>query len=240
MKNGYKLFLNIIIIIFVIAIIGIVGYLIYDNVNSMIVKNEAEAAVDDFLKMFEEQGPIVVEVDDDENVIENQNEVTNQNETTTSSTNTNNGSSSSSSSTSSRTNTSSVKYKTYNVVGTIQIPKTKIKYPIVDVITPDAVAAAVTQIYGVGLNKVGNTVLVAHNYRNGTFFSNNKKLVSGDKIYITDSTGNTVEYIVYNVYVTKDTDFSYATRDTKGKREISLSTCTDSATQRLVVWAKEN
>lgn len=87
--------------------------------------------------------------------------------------------------------------------------------------------------------KYGNTVLVAHNYRNGTFFSNNKKLAVGDKIYITDSTGEKVEYTIYNTYITSDSDFSYATRDTAGKREISLSTCTNDSSKRLVIWAKE-
>ena len=87
--------------------------------------------------------------------------------------------------------------------------------------------------------KCGNTVLVAHNYRNGTFFSNNKKLAVGDKIYITDSSGETIEYTIYNTYTTLDSDFSYATRNTNGKREISLSTCTNDPTKRLVIWAKE-
>ncbi len=36
------------------------------------------------------------------------------------------------------------------------------------------------------LNKPGNTVIAGHNYRNSRFFSNNKKLNIGDKIYVTD------------------------------------------------------
>lgn len=35
-------------------------------------------------------------------------------------------------------------------------------------------------------------------------------------------------------------DFSYATRDTQGKREISLSTCTTDPSKRLVIWARES
>ena len=246
MKKGYKAFLNLIIIVFVLAIVGIVGFLAYDYISNMILKSEAEAAVDEFEKMILEQGPIVVEVEDENIETGTEQNIDNSNNNNNNNSNTNNGSGSnknsgrttSSSSTSSSTN-KTVKYKTYNIVGTIQIPKTKIKYPIVDIITPDTVAAAVTQIYGVGLNKVGNTVLVAHNRRNGTFFSNNKKLVNGDKIYITDSYGTTIEYTIYNVYTASETDFSYATRDTKGKREISLSTCTDDGNKRLVIWAKE-
>ena len=36
-----------------------------------------------------------------------------------------------------------------------------------------------------------------------------------------------------------DKDFSYATRDTGGRGEISLSTCTTDASKRLVIWAAE-
>ena len=99
---------------------------------------------------------------------------------------------------------------------------------------------AIVMLYGPGLNQVGNTVIVGHNYRQGGFFGNNKKLENGDKIYITDATGVKREYVVYNKYITTDSDFSYATRNTEGRREISLSTCTSDASKRLVIWAKEN
>ena len=99
--------------------------------------------------------------------------------------------------------------------------------------------SAVAVLYGVGLNKPGNTVLAAHNYRNGTLFSNNKKLMVGDKIYITDQMGTTIEYSIYKSYITSDTDFEYAVRNTGGKREISLTTCTTDASKRLVIWARE-
>lgn len=131
-------------------------------------------------------------------------------------------------------------YKGFPMVGTIEIPAINLKYPVLEEASKSAIEVAVAVYYGPGLNEVGNTVLVAHNYRNGTFFSNNKKLVIGDKIYITDATGRKIEYNVYNTYTTSDMDFSYATRDTNGKREISLSTCTTDASKRLVIWAKEN
>lgn len=63
--------------------------------------------------------------------------------------------------------------------------------------------------------------------------------MAGDKIYITDSAGRKVEYTIYKTYTTNEMDFSYATRDTSGKREISLSTCTTDASKRLVIWARE-
>lgn len=223
MKKG-KILFNSIIIVIVIALICAIGYVAYYYISNYITLKEAEGAVDEFENEVKIEEPI-----EEENVVENTQEnpvietpQTSGNKTTT---------------TKKSTKTS---YKGYSMIGTIQIPKTKVKAPIVDKVTPQSISAAVATLYGPGLNQVGNTVLVAHNYRNGTFFSNNKKLVAGDKIYITDSNGRKIEYSVYKTYTTSDTDFSYATRNTNGKREISLSTCTTDPNKRLVIWAKEN
>lgn len=138
-------------------------------------------------------------------------------------------------------NSNTVTYKGYPVIGTIEIPETKIKYPILDQVSIRALEASIGYIYGSGdgLNTVGNCVLVGHNYRNGTFFSNNKKLKKGDKIYITSNSGEKVTYVVTKKYETSTSDFNYANRDTNGKREISLSTCTDDTKKRLIIWAVE-
>lgn len=218
MRKG-KTFFNIIIIITIIALISVTGYLAYYYISNYIALKEAEKAVDEF-----ENEVIVVAIEDEEN---NQNEI--QDEQTPQ---TNQG-------TTNKT-TSKVSYKGYSMIGTIQIPKTKVKAPIVDKVTTSSITAAAAVLYGPGLNEIGNTVIVAHNYRNGTFFSNNKKLVVGDKVYITDSTGRKIEYTIYKTYLASETEFDYATRNTNGKREISLSTCTTDPTKRLVIWAKES
>lgn len=132
-----------------------------------------------------------------------------------------------------------VTYKGYNVVGTIEIPKIKLNYPILERTTPDSIELSVAMLYGPGPNKVGNTVIIGHNYRNGSFFGNNDKLSIGDKIYITDTTGTRIEYNIYNIYETTPDDADYFERDTAGKREISLSTCTDNSKARLIIWASE-
>ena len=68
---------------------------------------------------------------------------------------------------------------------------------------------------------------------------NVKNVKNNDLIYITDNDGNRVKYKVYNTYETSSTDFDYATRETQGKREITLSTCTDDVKSRIIVWARE-
>ena len=90
-----------------------------------------------------------------------------------------------------------------------------------------------------GLNQVGNTVIAGHNYRNGLFFSNNKNIKIGDKIYIKDTTGLTVTYVVYNKFETTEQDASYINKDTNGKREITLYSCNDDSSKRIIIEARE-
>ena len=130
-------------------------------------------------------------------------------------------------------------YKGFVKVGRIEIPKTGVDYPVLAEVTKESIENSVAILYGPGLNKPGNTVIVGHNYRNGMFFSDNKKIAIGDKIYITDLEGKRVTYIVYNTYETTAEDSDYMTRDTGGAMEISLSTCTDyDSSRRIIIWAK--
>lgn len=136
------------------------------------------------------------------------------------------------------TQTSTQTYKGFTVCGKIEIPSINLSYPVLDRATKASMEASVGISYGPGLNNVGNTVIMGHNYRNRTFFSNLKDVKENDAIYITDTTGKRVKYTVYNIYETGSSDFEYASRDTAGKMEITLSTCTDDVQSRLVVWAK--
>ncbi len=132
-----------------------------------------------------------------------------------------------------------VMYEGYEMLGTIKIPATKCEYPVLAEVTPKSISVAVARLYGPDLNQPGNVVIVGHNYRNGMFFSNNHKLKNGDSIYIT-SAEETVIYEIYNMYYTTPDDAEYMRRPLEdGAREISLSTCNDDSSQRLVIWAKE-
>lgn len=216
MNKGRKFFTILLIIIAIITVI-LLGYLAYNYISNYLIAKEASKAVDEFENSI--QDIITVEIGD-ENVAQNEMGQTNTNTQTS--------------------NSAKPKYKGYDIIGTIQIPKTKVKYPIVNSTAPSAMDVAIVMLYGPGLNKEGNTVIVGHNYKNGGFFGNNKNLNNGDKIYIKDENGKEIEYTIYNKYITSDSDFSYATRDTAGKREISLSTCTNDSSKRLIIWAKED
>lgn len=134
----------------------------------------------------------------------------------------------------------------YIIIGTIEIPKVKLKCAILNQVTKKSIEIAVGQIYTVnGLNKPGNTVIYGHNYRNDLFFSRNDELTNGDKIYILDEEGTKLTYEIYNIFITTSTDTSFYARtaeETGGKAEITLSTCTDDASttdRRLIIQARE-
>ena len=137
------------------------------------------------------------------------------------------------------------KMEDYEIIGTLEIPKTKLKCNVLDEVTKRSIEIAVAKIYTTeGLNKPGNTVIYGHNYRNDLFFSKNDELEVGDKFYITDEEGNKISYKITDKFITTSTDTSFYTRtaeDTGGKAEATLSTCTDDASQtdrRLIIMGR--
>lgn len=217
----------------VVAIVSILGILIYVGINwykAYTTGSEAEEGTGQFDGYVNNIIANKPSNDEENNAVNLIDPDINVNNTVT---NTNNGGNNGGGTTSSKP-----KYKGFNMIGKIEIPKTKLNCPVLETATDSAIEVAVAVISGPGINEVGNTVIIGHNYRNGTFFSNNKKLELGDKIYLTDLSGRKVTYTITKKYKTSTDDADYMVRDTKGKREISLSTCTDDSKQRLIIWAE--
>ena len=61
----------------------------------------------------------------------------------------------------------------------------------------------------------------------------------GDEIELTDLTGRTLKYSVYDKYVVEPEDTSCTTQKTNGNKEVTLITCTNYGKQRLVVRTRE-
>lgn len=137
-------------------------------------------------------------------------------------------------------NNVTTKYRNFTVIGTIQIPDIDLKYPILQESTTEALETSVVLMYTAqGLNNDGNSVITGHNYRNGTMFSNLNKLNNGDYIYITDNTGRNLKYKIYNIYEENTDENTYITRNTEGKKEITLSTYNDNNNAKIIIFAKE-
>ncbi len=220
-ESKYSKVLTIILVIVIVAIIGLLGFLGYEYYQNYIVTKDTSDFVDNF------QGDVVdgEPTDDDNNSTEG-------NENTTNPFDQMKDPNANSSSNKKQT------YKGFGVLGTMEIPATNFRYPILEKVTKKSIETAVAFLYGSGVNQPGNTVIIGHNYRNGLFFSNNKKLNIGDKIYITDNEGNKLTYTIYNKFETTPEDTSFYQRDTGGKPEVTLSTCTDDSSARLIILAK--
>ena len=202
------------------AIIGLLGFLGYDYYQNYIVTKDTSDFVDNFQGDVSDGEP--TENNGGENNVANTNPFDLKDAEV-----------------GSNSSTRKQTYKGFGVLGTMEIPATNFKYPVLEKVTKKSIETAVAFLYGNGLNQPGNSVIIGHNYRNGLFFSNNKKLNVGDKIYVTDNDGKKLTYTIYNKFETTPEDTSFYQRDTGGKPEITLSTCTDDSKQRLVIWAKE-
>ena len=220
--SKYSQFLTVILVVLIIGILGTVGYFAYDTLIIKSKNNNAKDVVEEFSKNVRRE---TVDNNDDEDVELDENLLDSVNSIQSEKV--------------SETQAEKVYMEGYEVMGTIKIPKIGLEYPILSEVTKKSLETSVAILYGVGLNQPGNTTIVGHNYRNGLFFSNNSKLSKGDTIDITDQSGQTIAYSIYDMFMTSPNDAEYMQRDTEGAREISLSTCNNDSSQRLVILARE-
>ena len=217
--SKYSRFLTVILIILIIGILGTIGYFIYDTLVIKEKNNKAKEVSEEFSRYVKRENEDDENGELDRSLLDSVNSVKKESV--------------------SEQNSEKVYMEGHEVIGTIKIPKTGIEYPILEDMTTRSLEIAVVKLYGVGLNQPGNTTIVGHNYRNGLFFSDNNKLNNGDTIDITDQSGETVTYEIYERFMTSPNDAEYMQRDTEGAREISLSTCNNDSSQRLVILARE-
>ena len=226
-ESKYNNFLTVLLIVIIIAIVGLLGFLGFTYYKNYATKKGASDYVDTFsdgIGEITEETPKNTsgEGDISGNLIEGVSSSGNTNSSTSS------------------LRKKKVLYNGFEVLGTIEIPKTNVKYPILARVTKNSLENSVAVLYpqNAELNTPGNVVIIGHNYRNGLFFSNNKKLSNGDKVYITDLSGNKVVYVIYNTFETSPEDTSFYNRDTNGAKEITLSTCNDDTSARLIIEAR--
>lgn len=216
-ETKYSKFLTILLVIIIVAVIALVGYLGYNYYRNYSIDNDADQYVSTFVEQV--QNTTTNTTGDAGSISDNID----------------------SANVGSSNGGTAQTYKGFNMIGSIEIPKTGANYPVLqDPPTVKKLEVAVAALYpqNAVLNTEGNVVIVGHNYRNGLFFSDNKKLSNGDKIYITDLNGNRVTYTIYNIFQASENDTSFYNRDTDGAMEITLSTCTDDSSARIIVEAR--
>ncbi len=129
--------------------------------------------------------------------------------------------------------------QTYETEAILDYPKLGINYPVLSQESEDLLKVSLCKYWGPNPNKVGNYCIVGHNYKSGKMFGKLSGAAIGDEVNLTDLSGNTITYVVYNRYVVDPTDVSCTSQLTNGKREITLITCTNYGQDRLVIKARE-
>lgn len=129
-----------------------------------------------------------------------------------------------------------VKYTTEAI---LKIPKINIEYPVLSATSDALLFVSLNKYWGPQPNEVGNYCIVGHYYENGKMFGKLHKLKNGDKAELTDLSGNTLTYQVYNKYVVEPTDTRCTSQLTDGRKELTLITCTNGGKQRLVVKLRQ-
>lgn len=215
----YNKVLNGILIVLLIVIIGTLGYLGYGYFTTLKSEKDAE-------KYLEEEFDALV-VDLNQRELEEQQE----NHDEQPDNNQNSGRN--------YNNKNTGYYRGYKVAGKLEMPTIGKQFPILD--EPDKASAmdvSVVKVYGPDLNSPGNVVIGGHNNNNGTFFSRNKNLKIGDKIYITDLTGRRLSYTIYEKFYTPGSDSTWFNRQTDNQTEVTLYTCDATGANRLIIYAR--
>lgn len=130
-------------------------------------------------------------------------------------------------------------YKGYEIEGIIEIPKIKIKYPILNKTTEETMKISVTKFWGPDLNQIGNYTIAGHNNKDGTMFGKTKNLQIGDIIKLTNLKNEVIEYEIFDIYSINPNDVSCVESVKAKTREVTLITCTNGHKNRLIVKARE-
>ena len=133
---------------------------------------------------------------------------------------------------------------TYPIESIIKIPQIGINYPVISKTSEELLKISVNKFHGPNPNEVGNYCIVGHNYLNDKMFSRLDELKNGDIVELKDLSGKIIQYRVYDKYIVNPTDTSCTSQRTKdgkklGFREITLITCANYGTQRLIVKCRE-
>jgi LPXTG-site transpeptidase (sortase) family protein len=230
-KRIYKL--ELFLSVFLICLLF--SYYIYAEYD----RNKSEEVSKEILAEIKEQVDTTVKKDENDKIVvilevpgtqeDNEDKTENQNNNQTKTNNTK-------IDTKTYTSKDGVKYTTEAI---LKIPKINIEYPVLSATSDALLFVSLNKYWGPQPNEVGNYCIVGHYYENGKMFGKLHKLKNGDKAELTDLSGNTLKYQVYNKYVVEPTDTRCTSQLTDGRKELTLITCTNGGKQRLVVKLRQ-
>ncbi len=127
----------------------------------------------------------------------------------------------------------------YKSEAILKISSLGLEYPVLSQTSEELLKISLNKYWGPNPNDIGNYCIVGHNYKNGKMFGNLSKMEIGDTATLQAIGGKDVIYEVYDKYVVEPEDVSCTSQLTGGRRELTLITCTNYGTQRLVLKCRE-
>lgn len=129
----------------------------------------------------------------------------------------------------------------YYPVAKIYIPAIDCRYSVLNTSSVELLKISPCRFWGPeNANEVGNFCIAGHNYRSNKFFSKVPNLNIGDTIELTDLTGRTLIYTIYDKYTVSPKDTACTSQLTDGNIELTLSTCTSDNVKRVIIKARAN
>jgi len=125
------------------------------------------------------------------------------------------------------------------VIGILEIPELDEELPIIGKWSYKLLKISVCRYKGPDPLEDGNLVIIGHNYKNGSHFGRLSKLSVGSEIFLTNAaTGQRVRYEVYQIKSIASDAFS-ALKSYHGDAGLTLMTCKDNGTNRLLVRCEQ-
>ncbi len=124
----------------------------------------------------------------------------------------------------------------YRILGEIEIPKINVKKYIIDEASDESIKVSVAKFWGPNIHESGNFSIIGHNYKK--HFGKLKYLEKGDTFTITSKDGFICTYEVYDSFIVEPDDMKDIEDTLNGQREVTLITCSNGGTKRLIVKAK--
>ena len=125
------------------------------------------------------------------------------------------------------------------VIGILEIPELDEELPIIGKWSYKLLKISVCRYKGPDPLEDGNLVIIGHNYKNGSHFGRLSTLTVGSEIYLTNAaTGERVRYEVYQIKSIASDAFS-ALKSYQGDAGLTLMTCKDNGTNRLLVRCEQ-
>ena len=124
----------------------------------------------------------------------------------------------------------------YDVLGKIKIDKINVEQQIFDSTDEKALEEGVIKLYGDKLNNLGNFCLAGHNYEN--IFQRLEEMEIGDEFEIIDENEESTKYKIMQIASVEPTDLNLLKTEPE-KTQITLITCENYSTQRLIIKAEK-